>query len=155
MVVNKSNFNIKKFSKKENNQPTQQRKTCAYLWVVLVAWLQHHDYENICLSCCYHHHIGYMIDSPLCRVRLWNNGKRCMSCYGLIEPIHSNRFRSNFNLFFNRIELKPHALSILQQKRNCGYDMKLPWLLFLSNLICNVCTHNRVLTLHSNIDVTQ
>ena len=39
------------------------------------------DWDNIYILCYYHHQIGSMNYYPLFRVRLWNNGVRCMSFY--------------------------------------------------------------------------
>ena len=42
------------------------------------------DWENIYTLSYYHHQIGSMNYYPLFRVRLWNNGVRCMSFYILM-----------------------------------------------------------------------
>ena len=42
------------------------------------------DWENIYTLSYYHHQIGSMNFYPLCRVRSWNNGVRCMSSYILM-----------------------------------------------------------------------
>ena len=39
------------------------------------------DWDNIYTLSYYHHQIGRMNYYPLFRVRSWNNGVRCMSCY--------------------------------------------------------------------------
>ena len=47
------------------------------------------DWENIYTLSYYHHQIGSMNYYPLFRVRSWNNGMRCMSCY-LLTVLHNN-----------------------------------------------------------------
>ena len=49
------------------------------------------DCENMCTLSYYHQHqIGSMTHLPLFRVRLWNNGMRCMSFYILVNTFISH-----------------------------------------------------------------
>ena len=60
------------------------------------------DWENIYTLSYYHHQIGSMNYYPLFRVRLWNNGVRCMSFYILFNEM----LIENHTFSFKKMHLK-------------------------------------------------
>ena len=56
--------------------------------------------ERIYTLSCYHHQIGSMDCYPLCRVRSWNNGMRCMSLY-ILKLVLSLTYLINTMSCFN------------------------------------------------------
>ena len=59
------------------------------LYVLQLTHFSCDDWENLYTLSVYHHEIGSMNYYPLFRVRSWNNGVRCMSCYILSENMIS------------------------------------------------------------------